>query len=214
MQLIVFGATGKTGQQIVTQALQRGHSVRAFVRDPAKLRMAHDKLEIVTGDVLEADVVGRALSEPADAVVSALGIYHREPRTELSDGTRNIVTGMERHGIARLAIVSSLGVGDSKGQGNFLARNLQKILLSQVLADKERQEALIRASALDWTVVRPPQLTDRDRVADNVAAWQGASPRRPKLTWKTSRATVASFILDAVENDKYSKAAVNISETK
>ena len=214
MRIVLFGATGKTGQQILSQALARGHTVHALVRDPAKLGQHGDQLTSTEGNILDADAVSQALAQPADAVVSALGIFHREPRTELSDGTRNIVQAMQRAGVKRLAVVSSLGVGDSAGQGNFLARNLQKLLLSHVLDDKGRQEALICDSDLDWTIVRPPQLTDNEAIRKDVVEWQGPSPKSPKLTWKTSRATVAAYLLDALEQGRHIRAAVNISEPK
>ena len=213
MNILVFGATGKTGQQIVRQALERGHDVRAFVRDPSRLE-THARLAAVTGDILDPASVERAFDTPVDAVISALGIFHREPRTDLSEGTRSVVRAMEQHGVNRFVVVSSLGVGDSAGQGNLLARGLQKMLLSHVLDDKTRQEQIIADSSLDWTVVRPPQLTDEDRIVKEVVAWQGPSPRQPKLTWKTSRATVANFVLDAVESGENSRVAVNISEPK
>ncbi len=115
MRLLIFGATGKTGQCFVDQALQRGHVVTAFVRDPAKLAPERDNLHLVQGDILEPASVEAAFGEPFDAVISALGVFHREDRTELSAGTRNIIAAMQKHGCRRLAVVSSLGAGDSAG---------------------------------------------------------------------------------------------------
>jgi len=160
MRLLVLGATGKTGARIVEQALDRGHAVTAFVRDPNKMIISHSDLQIVAGNILDPKSMEAAFAEPVDAVISALGIFHREPRTDLSDGTRNVLEAMKRHGVRRLAVVSSLGAGDSRGQGNFLARNLQRMLLSHVIDDKDRQEADVQASDLDWTLVRPPRLLD------------------------------------------------------
>jgi putative NADH-flavin reductase len=214
MRITLFGGTGKTGQQILKQALARGHSVHALVRDPARLGQQNDQLTYTQGNILDPEAVNQALSQPADAVVSVLGIFHREPRTELSDGTHHIVQAMERAGVTRLAAVTSLGVGDSKGQGNFLARNLQRFLLSHVLDDKERQEAVIGDSRLDWTLIRPPQLTDGETICTDVVEWQGPSPKVPRLSWKTSRATVAAFLLDALEQGRHSRVAVNISEPR
>jgi len=213
MNLTVFGATGRTGQRIVTQALRAGHSVRVFVRNPTRLPAGLD-LQVFKGDALDPVAVDRALAPPVDAVICTLGIFHREPRTELSDGTGNIIAGMQNNNIGRLAACSSLGVGDSKGQGNFVARNFQKFMLARVLEDKERQEVLIRNSGLDWTIVRPPRLTDADRIDEDVVVWQGPSPTRPKLSWATSRATVARLLLTAVETGQHSLAAVNISSPK
>ncbi len=214
MKILIFGATGKTGKLFVTQALMRGHEVTAFVRDPAKLAVTDARLKTVQGNVLDAASVDGAFSETFDAVVSSLGIFHREERTELSDGTRNVIESMQRHGCRRLAVVSSLGAGDSAGQGNFLARILEKSLLKFVLADKDRQEALVQASNLDWTIVRPPQLTDNDAVCKDLIVWRGPVPKGRKLAWKTSRASVANFLLDALEEGSYMQQVANISEPK
>lgn len=214
MKLIIFGATGKTGLQFVTQALERGHDVTAFVRDSAKLNITHQRLTAVLGDIQDAGSIDRALDAGFDAVISALGIFHREPRTDLSDGTKNLIAAMESKGIQRLAVVSSLGAGDSKGQGNFVARNLQKLLLKHVLADKDRQEEAIQGSSLQWTIARPPQLTDDTRIRTDLIEWQGALPAGARPTWKISRASVAAFLLDAVEKQRHIGAAVNISDPK
>lgn len=214
MHLIIFGATGPTGQQLVQQALARGHQVRAFVRDPAKVELRHDNLEVVQGDMLDPVTVDRALARGADAIVLALGIFHRQPLTELSEGTSQILASMKKHGLRRLAVVTSLGVGDSAGQGDFLARMFQKLALKHVLADKERQEQLVRDSDLDWTVVRPPRLMNRAPSDRELVAWQGPTPRGKRLTWQTARASVAAFVLDVLARGAYIKAAVNISEQK
>jgi uncharacterized protein YbjT (DUF2867 family) len=210
-RIMVFGATGKTGTQIVRQALEAGHNVTAFVRNPTRLAISDPKLRVVTGDVLDAASVERGFAGGCDAVISALGVFHREPRTELSRGTANVICAMQQHGIRRLVVVSSLGAGDSKGQGSLLARVLQSFLLKHVLADKDRQEAEIMASGLDWTILRPPQLTDEPGIRDDLVAWSGP-PTRQKKTWKVSRASVARAALQAVAGNQYVRQAVNISD--
>ena len=214
MHFLIFGATGQTGLQFVRQALEREHTVTAFVRDPAKLAEQNEKLHVVQGDILDAASVNNAFGADYDAVISALGIFHREDRTELSDGTRNIVQAMEQSGPRRLALVSSLGAGDSAGQGNLLAKGLQRFLLNYVLIDKTRQEELIEASELDYVIARPPQLLDSDAICASPVAWRGPAPKQPKLSWKTTRATVAHFLLDALEHDKHHREILNISEPK
>jgi putative NADH-flavin reductase len=214
MRLIIFGSTGKTGLQFVSQALERGHSVTAFVRDPAKLTLSHDNLQVVQGDIQDAASIDKALDGSYDAVISALGIFHKDPRSELSAGTRNLLDAMEARGPDRLAVVSSLGAGDSKGQGSLLARGLQRFLLNEVLVDKTRQEEMIQSSSLRWTIARPPQLTDDETVRTDLFEWQGGEPRGVKLTWKVSRASVAGFLLDAVEKGTHIREIVNISEPK
>ncbi len=114
--ILIFGATGKTGLQIVTQALARGWSVRAVVRDAAKLVIRHVNLQVVVADMADPSAIESALlAAPVDAVVSALGVYSREPTTALSEGTRHIVEAVppQRH-LHRIVVVStSSGAGDS-----------------------------------------------------------------------------------------------------
>jgi uncharacterized protein YbjT (DUF2867 family) len=213
MNILVFGASGKTGRVFIDQALARGNSVTAFVRDPAKLTLQHDSLQVVTGDIGVSDSLDPAFVNGIDAVVSTLGIYDSKPRTELSEGTRNILAAMDRHGVRRCLFLTSLGVGDSNGQGNFVARNWAKYMLKEVLKDKERQEAYIHGSGCDWTIVRPPQLIDRDQARD-IIAWEGPSPEGARLTWRTARTSVANFLLDLLDQDGHVRSAVNISEPK
>jgi nucleoside-diphosphate-sugar epimerase len=210
--LLVLGATGKTGQHIVRQALERGCRVTAFVRDPARLGLTHPQLATVTGDLADGAAIDRAVAIRPDAVVSALGITIKQDGiTPLADGTRLVLAAMARHGVRRLVVVSSLGAGDSRGQGNLLARLIQKYLLRRTLDDKTAQEALIAAAPVDATVFRPPQLTDTDQVRDDIVLWSGPQPRR-RLTWKVPRATVARYALDAVLTDRHPPGTYNMSE--
>src|SRR3954454_14024854 len=115
MQLVGFGATGGTGRELVKQALGHGHSVRAFVRDPDRLKVIHHRLEVVTGNVQDAKGVAAAVAGQ-DAVLCALGVNERRPNTVLSDAVRTIVGAMKAERVRRLLFVSSLGVGETKGQ--------------------------------------------------------------------------------------------------
>jgi len=209
--LLVFGATGPTGLQIVEQALARGLRVTAFVRDPAKLTLEHPRLHTVIGDVGDPESIDTALATKPDAVVSALGMFHKQPETWLSEGTARIVEAMKKYGVHRIVIVSSLGAGDSRGQGNLIARGVQKFILRHVLDDKTRQEQLLRDSGLDWTSFRPPQLTNDSTPSEDIVLWTDKPPRQ-KLIWKVSRATVARYVLDAIQEHQHSHSAVNMSQ--
>ena len=213
-KIIVLGATGKAGQAIVAQALARGWTVRAMVRDPAKLAIAHAKLELVRGDIADPAAIRAALVGQWDAVVSALGIYSKQPSTVLSEGTRRIVKELRAAGLQRFVIVSSLGAGDSNGQGSFMVRMIQRYILRETLLDKTRQEEILRASDLEWTSLRPPQLTDDPRVRDDLVVWTAAAPAARSLTWKVSRPTLARYVLDAVEKRLWVREAINLSEPK
>lgn len=196
MQVVVFGATGGTGRELVKQALGHGHSVRAFVRDPERLKVIHHRLEVVTGDALDAKAVAAAV-EGQDAVLSALGTNERKPNTILSDAIRNLLAAMEAHGPRRLLFVSSLGVGETKGQlGPIYNYVLLPTLLKHIFADKETAESLIRDSALEWTIARPGRLTN-GWLTGKYRAAPGAAKGR--LFPKIARADVADFMLNALE---------------
>jgi len=210
-RIVIFGATGGTGKHLVRQALDRGYLVTAFVRDPVRLEVEDDKLQVALGDFLDADAVDRVLSFGADAVICAAGKYQREYNTVLSDGTRNVIDAMQKHGIRRLLVVSSIGAGDSKEQGAWWVRLYQRLMLKYVLWDKDRQEQAIRDSGLDWTIVRPPRLVESDEQNANVAIWSGAQPSR-KMKWGVTRATLAKVVLDALAGKLYVREAVNISD--
>ena len=122
MKLVVFGATGGTGHQIVTQALAQGHTVTAFVRRPEAVTTQHANLSIVQGDILDAAAVAAALAGH-DVVLSALGT-RGDDKPVLPDGTRNILAAMAQAGIRRSLWVSSFGVGDSIAQMGWLARTV------------------------------------------------------------------------------------------
>ena len=153
--LIVFGASGGTGRALVAQALQAGHRVTAFVRQSTAFT-TQDRLRLVVGDVMDAGTVSKAL-EGQEAVLSALG--SAQPAVPVcEEGTRNILSGMQAHGVERLVALSAYGASESRNAG--LYSRLVWRMLKAKMEDKERVEELIQASPLDWTLVRPTALTD------------------------------------------------------
>ncbi len=213
--ILVFGAAGKTGLPIMSQAIDQGLHVTAFVRDPAKLTLEHERLQVIQGNIQDSVAVDRALSS-ADfaAVISSLGVYIKEPITPIADGTRNIIEAMEKHGPKRFIIVSSLGAGDSKGDGNLVARFIQKRFLKYVLLDKDWQERHIMKSHLDWTIIRPPQLTDEPDIHTDVLTWIGPHDRAKKVMWKVSRADVAAVCLRALKEKAHLREAIAMARLK
>jgi putative NADH-flavin reductase len=163
MKLLVFGATGGTGREIVAQALDQGHVVTAFVRNPAALTTKHERLKLAQGDVLDYPSVEAAV-EGQDAVLSALGVRKLRKNTVLSAGTKNLLRAMGRHGVKRFVCESSLGVGDSRGQlGWVFNLFIIPLFLRNVFRDKEVQEQYVKQSKLDWIIVRPAALTSGPR---------------------------------------------------
>ncbi|UQA59644.1 NAD(P)-dependent oxidoreductase [Polyangium aurulentum] len=162
MKVVVFGATGPTGREVVTQALDAGHAVRAFARNPAAVGAWAPGLEVVQGDVLDPNAV-RAAVGGMDAVLSALGTgWNLEPTTVLSEGTGLILDAMTSLGVKRILCVTSAGLLDDPN-APFVFRVFIRRRLRHVHEDLRRLEERLRASDREWTIVRPPRLLDGPR---------------------------------------------------
>lgn len=201
MDVLVFGASGATGSEVVKQALDRGHSVRAFVRNPDKFQIKHARLALAVGDVTAYASVEPAV-RGADVVVSALGSGNSlgsDPA--LVDGIRNIIRAMDRAGVRRLVYLSMLGVGGTGKRLGFVDRYIVlPLLLRNVMKDHAEKEALIKQSTLDWVIVRPPRLTNgpytgRYRSGEDVGG--------RALLASISRADVADFLVKQCTDDRY-----------
>ena len=155
MNLLIFGATGGTGRQLVEQALTQGHTVTAFVRNPARLTSQHANLRVVLGDVLDAAAVQRAMAGQ-EAVLSALGAPAGHKVPVRSAGTRHILNTMQQAGVDRFVCLTTLGMGDSRAALPFSYKYLiVPLFLRSAFADSELQEEYIRQSTVAWTIARP-----------------------------------------------------------
>jgi putative NADH-flavin reductase len=209
LRLLIIGATGGTGRQLVRQALEQGHEVTAFVRNPQRLKMEHTNLRIVQGDVLDYASVEAAM-KGQNAVLCALG--HKRlfgPTTILSRGTANIMRTMKNCGAARLICESSLGVGDAVGRLGLPATLLfVPLILPFYFWDRVRQEALIANNIdIDWVIVRPATLTNGPARGDYRHGFAVGS-----YIWlsRVSRADVADFMLKQLNDDTYAGTAPGI----
>ena len=216
-EVFVFGATGGTGKAIVHAALDRGYKVTVFVRDLERARHLYNGigscLAFTHGDALNEGDIQQAIGGDLHAVISSMGIYQKSAGSDdLTRATRNIVNAMRASGPRRFLCVSSIGVGDSRMQGDWLTRIIQKTTLKHTLADKESQEAVIRESELDWTMVRPSRLIDKGG-PEKFHTWSGAQPDL-KLGWSIRRSQVAEYTLDCLENDASIQQAMNITGKK
>ncbi|WP_369915317.1 NAD(P)-dependent oxidoreductase [Xanthomonas sp. NCPPB 3005] len=199
-KILVLGATGGTGRLIVGQAVARGYDVAALVRSPDAARHLGGA-QLTVGDARDEAILRQAL-RGRDAVISALGTP-ASPRREvtlLSTATRALVSAMQAEQVARLVGITGMGAGDSAGHGGFLFDKLIfPLLLRKVYADKNRQEALIRDSGLDWVLVRPSVLNDKPargkvRAITDLTGFHGGS---------IARADVATFVLDQVASNAW-----------
>jgi len=209
MHIIVFGASGGTGRQLVKQAIERyGYHVTAFVRNPDAFPLEHEKLSVVKGDILDGTAVEAAV-QGKDAVLSALGVNELGKNTILSDGTKHIVAAMEKHAIKRFVCQTTMGLGQTRQQiGLFWNLFLIPFVLGNVMDDKECQEQVIMESSLDWVIARPAGLTDGEQTESYRA---GFGPGERSIQMRISRADVADFMLKQLTDDRYLRQAVSLS---
>lgn len=202
MNVLVLGATGGTGREIVKQAGMAGHEVTALVRAQPKSDALLSCAKLVVGDALDPATLHHAV-RGQDAVVDSLGSSMSGPFKEVrlfSESTKALLAAMNEEGVRRLICISGIGAGDSEGHGGFLYDNfLQPVLLRGVYEDKDRQEALIAASGLDWIIVRPAMLSDGEaaggtRVLTNLSNFHGGSIRR---------ADVAAFVVEQLTTNTW-----------
>lgn len=209
MRLFILGATGGIGRQLVNQALERHHRVTAFVRSPQKLGPPRDGLSVIPGDVRNADAMGRALAGH-DAVLSALGPSGPARNTVTSDSARATVTAMRSAGIDRLLVVGVAALFPDIGWFGHLLRNT---LLRNIADDSAEMERVVRASGLDWTIVRPPRLTNGPR-REHYGVADDRLPNGAGGNAIISRADVAHFMLDEIELPGHMRQVVGIAYTR
>ena len=203
-KVLVMGASRGIGLETVRALLARGHDVRAFARSASRIAIEDPKLEKFDGDALDAATVERALAG-VDAVIQSLGVSFGpdavlKGTTLFSKATRVLVDAMPKAGVKRLIVVTGAGAGDSRGHGSILFdRIVFPLILKRVYDDKDVQEQMVKASGLDWTIVRPGGLMDRAATGDYHAL---TDPE----TWRggfISRADVADFLSKEVTEPAY-----------
>lgn len=201
MRVLVIGGTGGTGRETVRQAITAGHTVTALVRDAEAASELLPGARLVAVNVLDPVSLERAC-DGQEAVASALGsgLSPFSRMTMLSEGTKALVGAMTAQGVRRLICITGVGAGDSRGHGGFVYDWLiRPTILRRVYADKDRQEAVIRASGLDWVILRPARLVDgprtgKYRVLTDVSGVHGG---------KIARADVADFVVKQVSDTRY-----------
>nr|WP_232826182.1 SDR family oxidoreductase [Cyanothece sp. BG0011] len=208
MKLVVFGATGNVGQQVVKQALEQGHEVTAFARNPLKLDIKHPKLTLFQGDVMDSARVQQAL-QGQDIVVCTLGSGKKLTGMVRSQGTQNIILAMKKCGMKRLICQTTLGVGESWGSLDFYWKYIMfGLILRNVFADHQRQEEMVQNSGLDWTIIRPGAFIEGSVTGKYRHGFPGTD-KTSKL--KITHADVADFILKQLVDDVYLHQAPSLS---
>ncbi|MGW7685029.1 NAD(P)-dependent oxidoreductase [Kribbella sp. NPDC054772] len=222
MKLVVFGASGRIGTELVRQGIAAGHAVTAVVREGSSLQVALPELRLVAAragvpaglvDVVTADVLDPAAITPVvdghDAVLSALGPRPSGLSSVLTDGARSVLEAMDATGVRRFLVVSAAGI-HSKGDDPFTKYVVKPILqrvLRESFADTRRMEELVAASGTDWTIVCPPRLTNgaaKGRIRSNTEGTVRGG-------FSMTRADVATYLLRAVEDADVIRKTVVIS---
>jgi putative NADH-flavin reductase len=208
LKILVFGATGATGKQVVTQAFSQGHTVTAFVRDPEALPMKDPRLRLVVGDTTrDRQAIAEAVRDQ-DFVVSALGRRKTLKSDDLmSQSMRLIVSAMENAGVHRLILMSAFGVGGSYLDSPLIPRIMYRFLLSDIFADKKAAEDRVRLSRLDWTIVYPVLLTNGPLTGNYRVGQRLELKGIPKI----SRADVAHFMLAEAQARGFMRKVAAIS---
>jgi len=207
MKLVVLGATGGTGMEIIRQALERGHLLTVLVRSPDRLKAFRDRITVVQGNLLNSADLAQVI-EGQDAVLSAFG-----PRVPISKADANLLQrfaqaltpAMHRAGVGRAVIesVAFLFKNSIMPPAYFLGR----LFFPGVVSDTSAMELIFRETELDWTMVRPPQLTD----APYTGKYRVQEGRLPRFGFKISRADVADYMIRSVENRFAIRQVVGIS---
>jgi|AraplaMF_Col_mLB_1032019.scaffolds.fasta_scaffold06889_6 putative NADH-flavin reductase len=209
MKLVVFGATGGTGRQIVLQALEHGHEVTAIVRNREAVSIDHERLEVIQGDVLSQSSFSPWISGK-DAVLSALGVNHRRPTTVYSEGTGNMLKAMQSSGVRRLVCLSSAGLeipSDTPLMQRIVIRLVIQKMYRHAYEDMSRMEKLVRRSGIDWTVIRPPRLTDGAKTGTYRVAYNQPLSKARGI----SRGNLADYMIQSISDSASFQTIVDIS---
>lgn len=201
MKIVVFGSTGKSGQQVIQQGLARGYEVVAYARTPEKIEIKHEALTIIKGELHDTAAIERAIIG-ADAVISFIGPGTKIYGTSLSDGVKNITAAMQKHGVKRILQTATNIAKDPQDKPHFkldFMMGLIKFIQPKVHSEITSIADTIRVPQLDWTLVRLPFLNDEPLSKQVHARYKGGMKDRTKL----SRADLAWFMLEQLESLAY-----------
>ena len=207
--ILVFGASGGTGLEVVEQALEAGHKVTAVLRQPDKFPIRHEQLRIIKGDVLNPLTYENTFFG-MDVVISCLGTRNREPTVVYSQGVTNILQAMQKVGMDRIICLSAGAVEIAPNTSflkKFLMKNILQKLFKYSYADMLLMEGLLHGSNQNWTVIRPPRLMNGDKTGKYRTSINEFIPNMSSL----NRADLADYIIHHLDDEKTYKSKVEIS---
>ena len=208
MKLTIFGAAGRTGRHLVEQSLAQGHSVTALVRTPDKLAPHHKQLTVIQGDIRDPEKVSLAVTG-AEGVISVLGPTDNQGEFVVSQGVNHILQAMSQHNVRRLLVSIGAGVRDPNDRPTAVHAFfgvLVKLLSRNAYEDMARVDRVVRASDVDWTIVRVPRLTDAPKTGKIRCGYVGK-----ELGTQLSRGDLAEFMLSQLADSTYVRKAPAIS---
>lgn len=206
MKVVIFGATGGTGSEVVKQALVAGHEVTAVARRPSAITIQHDRLRILEGDVLAPETLHQAIVGQ-DAVVFAVGAADRSPTKIYSAGVMNILLTMQAAKVPRLICISASGLDPGAWIQKLIAKPLLWWIFKHGYTDMSHMEIIVGASSMDWTIIRPPRLTNHERTGK----YKVAVNERLTNGWLLSRADLADYIVKHLHDSVTYRAMVEVA---
>ena len=207
VKLLILGATGGSGQQLVSQALEAGHEVTAFVRTPEKISVRHGRLRLITGNVNDGDSALADAVSGQNAVISALGRGTSFKSDHLIQrSTPAIVSAMQRCQVRRFIFTSAIGVGDASRDAPVFSRIFARLALKDIYADKAIGEEIISQSDLDWTIVQPAQLTN----GPVTGKYRAGEHLKLRGIPRIARADLAQFVLNQLDDTTYVRKIVRL----
>jgi putative NADH-flavin reductase len=213
MNLFVIGANGGIGRQVVELALHSGHNVTAVVRNPDNLKISDPSLTVIKGDIMQLETFKEYLKDQ-DAVVSAIGvrggILADKPTTLYSEGNATLLQAMKEMGTTRAFFISASAVEISPMLPWYVrlaAKYILQKILKQMYADLLRMESMVKKSGVDWTIIRPPRLTNKPATGQ----YRYAANKFLKNALSISRADLAHFIINHVHDEAINHATVEIA---
>jgi len=201
MKLLVIGATGRTGREIIQQALARGHHVAAFVRSPENINLKNERLTIVKGNAMDENQLFNAMQN-YDAVLSTLGSREVfKPSSLLHDSAVATTHAMHRAEVKRIVVLSAAAHFPG------IPNRIVSFILRNHMRDSLAMEQIVQDSGLNWTIARPPRLTQEE-----YTTYRSREGAAPKMGFSLSRKAVAAFMLDAIEQEKHFHTIVGIAK--
>ncbi|MBC8050616.1 MAG: SDR family oxidoreductase [Chitinophagales bacterium] len=215
MKVIVFGSTGGTGRAVIAKLLSDGYEVTAFARDTAKLEAA-PQLKVLLGDAINAVDVAKSIPGHDAVVVSLgnsqnpfallLGARRTTARNVCEQGTRNIIAAVKAASPVPIIVVTAYGIGDTRDRVPFMVKLFYRLFLREHMADKEKQEPVVKASGLDWVLIQPVALTDKPATGKWLASVSGEVRGQ-----EVARADLAAFIVRELAEREHTGKTVAFS---